>query len=170
MTGHPDPYINSLLIALGDQDPIAVLRDAPLALRRGTGGMSESQLSRFEAPGKWSARQMLAHLADSELVGGFRFRMILAHDRPPLAAYDQDLWARKLHYEAMDVDHALDTFAALRASNVRLMESASPAERKRIGIHAERGEESLEFLMKIYAGHDLVHQKQLARIRKAVGG
>jgi hypothetical protein len=146
-----------------------VLAETPNALRRGIAGMSEEQLSEREAPNKWSCRQLLAHLADSELVGGFRFRMILAHDRPAIPAYDQDAWAGSLGYETADAAASLDTFAALRRSNVRLMKAATAEQDERVGIHTERGAESLGFLKRIYAGHDLVHLKQLARIRKAIG-
>jgi hypothetical protein len=164
-----DPYIASLLDTLGSQDPLQVLAEMPDALRRGIAGMSEQQLSTGEAPGKWSARQMLAHLADSELVGAFRFRMILAHDRPAIPGYDQDAWAGHLGYEKADVAAVLNTFSSLRGANVRLLERTTPEERQRVGLHSERGAESLDFMMRIYAGHDLVHLRQLARIRQAIG-
>lgn len=164
-----DPYLVSLLEILGSRDPLQVLAETPDALRRGIAGMSDLQLSTPEAPGKWSARQMLAHLADSELVGAFRFRMILAQDRPGIPAYDQDAWAGHLHYDQADVTAVLDTFAALRRANVLVLERATPEERQRVGIHAERGAESLHFLTQIYAGHDLRHLLQLTRIRAAVG-
>ena len=164
-----DPYIASLLEILGSRDPLQVMADTPDALRRGIAGMTDLQLSTPEAVGKWSARQTLAHLADSELVGAFRFRMILAHDRPGIPAYDQDAWAGHLHYEQADVTAVLDTFTALRRADVWILERATPEERQRVGLHTERGAESLDFLMQIYAGHDLRHLRQLARIRVAIG-
>jgi hypothetical protein len=125
-------------------------------------------MSAPERPGKWSMGQVVQHLADAELVGGFRYRMILAHDRPPIPAYDQDRWAERLRYAESDVEEALAQFTALRAANLRVLERTSAAERRRVGVHAERGEESLEHTMRMYAGHDLVHLRQLARIRAAV--
>jgi hypothetical protein len=113
---------------------------------------------------------VIAHLADSELVGSFRFRMVLAHDRPALQPYDQDLWAGRLRYERSDVDESLDRFTALRRSNMRLFESCAPADLARVGLHAERGEESLDRMRRLYAGHDLAHRGQLARIRMVVTG
>ncbi|HEU4699383.1 MAG TPA: DinB family protein [Gemmatimonadales bacterium] len=163
-------YVASLLATLGDRDPLAVLRETPAALRRAVDGLSPGQLARAEAPGKWSMAQVLWHLTDSELVGSFRFRMVLAHDRPALPGYDQDRWIERLHAADPDVEPALEEFALLRRANVRLFERLSPAERARVGLHAERGEESLEHLMRLYAAHDLVHLRQLARIRAAVGG
>ncbi len=162
-------YIAALLDALGSRDPLDVLRGTPDALRRGIAGVPAALIRVPEAPGKWSMGQMLQHLADSELVGSFRFRMVLSHDRPPLAGYDQDLWAAGLRYDEADPEQSIADFTSLRRANVRLFERATPEQRARIGIHAERGEESLAHMMRLYAGHDVVHLRQLARIRTAVG-
>lgn len=162
-------YVGALLDTLGPRDPLEVMHETPETLRRAFTGVPASQLSVPEAPGKWSMRQVLQHLADSELVGGFRFRMVLAHERPALPGYDQDCWAEHLRYAEADVGTALSDFATLRHANLRLLEHTTPAQRERCGIHAERGEESLARLMQLYAAHDLVHLRQLARIRVAVG-
>jgi len=87
-------YVASLDAALGARDPMTVLGETPAALRRVVAGLSAEQQGAPERPGKWSVRQVVQHLADSELVGGFRFRMVLAHDRPSVPGFDQDLWAR----------------------------------------------------------------------------
>ncbi len=165
----PSPYIQSLLDALGARDPLAVLAATPEALRQAVAGVSPAALDRPEAPGKWSLRQVVQHLADSELVGGFRFRMILTHDRPPIPAYDQDIWIGRLHQHDTDLDVTLAEFTTIRRGNLRLLSHATPAERARVGVHSERGEESLDFLIRMYAGHDLVHLRQMERVRKAVG-
>jgi hypothetical protein len=162
-------YVAGLRAALGSRDPFEVLRETPGALRRAIEGLGAAALSTPEAPGKWSIRQVLQHLADAELVGGFRYRMILAHDRPVLAGYDQDLWADRLRYSEADVEEALEDFARLRRGNLRLLARTSPQERERVGLHAERGEESVAQLLTNFAGHDLVHLRQIARIRQAVG-
>ncbi len=139
------------------------------ALAAAVSGIPDDLIGRPEAPGKWSVRQIVQHLADSELVGGFRFRMVLAHDRPAVPAYDQDAWAERLRYADSDVATALADFTTLRRANLRLFERATDAERARVGIHSERGEESLDRMMQLYAGHDLVHLRQIARVRAAVG-
>jgi uncharacterized damage-inducible protein DinB len=171
-TSTPDEisaYVQALLQILGDRDPFEVMRETPDALRVAVRGMTEAQLSAPEAPGKWSVRQALAHLADSELVGAFRFRMALAHDAPELPGYDQDAWARALRYENAAIEDSLGDFARLRQSNLRLLTRTTPDERTRVIHHAERGDEPLAHLIKLYAGHDLVHRKQVARIRATVG-
>lgn len=163
-------YVAALVDLLGDKDPVAVLRATPDAIDRFLAGLSHAATSTPEAPGKWSIRQVVAHLADSELVGGFRLRMVLAHDRPPLTGYDQDLWAARLDYRNADLRVAREQFSALRRANVRLWERLSPADLQRVGVHGERGEESLEHLRRLYAGHDLLHLRQLERIRASVAG
>ena len=86
---------------------------------------------------------MLQHLADSDLVWGWRVRLILAQDRPTITGYDQDLWAERLRYDEADPAESLETFGVLRRGNLRLIERASPADLARVGVHAERGEESV---------------------------
>ena len=161
-------YTAALLETLGDRDPLEVMRAMPAALREAIAGVSPEQLATPEKPGKWSMRQVVQHLSDSELVGGFRFRMVLAHERPALAGYDQDLWVERLHGDDVDLEAALAEFTAVRRANLRLLERATPEDRERVGVHSERGEESLGHLMRLYAAHDLIHLRQLARIRQAV--
>jgi hypothetical protein len=162
-------YTAGILAALGSRDPVEVLHTSPAAVRQAVSGVPFAVLSTAEKPGKWSMLHVVQHLADAELVGAFRFRMILAQDRPALQGYDQDRWADALRYAESDLDGALEQFAALRAANLRLVERASPEERRRVGVHAERGEESVEHMVRMYAGHDLVHLRQMARIARAVG-
>ena len=170
--GVPDQiqaYVNSLFQALGSRQPLEVLAETPEALRRAVAGMTSLQERTPERAGKWSVRQVVQHLADSELVGGFRFRMVLAHDSPELPGYDQDLWAERLHYEDTDLATALLDFAMLRQSNLRLIMRAKPGDLRRVMSHSERGDESLSQMISMYAGHDLVHLAQIRRIRQAIG-
>jgi len=162
-------YIAAILDALGDQNPLEVLRSTPDRLARTIHELEPDQIKKPEAPGRWSITQVIQHLADSELVGGFRFRMVMTADRPALAGYDQDVFAERLKYSEANVREAFEEFCALRRSNVRLFERASAADWTRVGIHAERGEESLRHLLNLYAGHDVVHLRQIDRIREAVG-
>jgi uncharacterized damage-inducible protein DinB len=166
--GQADAYVNAVLGLLGSTDPMAVLRETPAALRRATAGVPPATLKQPEKEGKWSIGQVLQHLADSDLVWGWRVRLIFAHDRPAITGYDQDLWAERLHYDLAEAAESLDTFDALRRANLRLIERAPAEDLTRVGIHAERGEESVEHLLRLYAGHDLLHLRQIARIRAAV--
>lgn len=161
-------YTAAVLGLLGDRDTRDVLEQTVSALTRSCTGLSTEQMTRPEAPGKWSVRHVLQHLADSELVWGWRLRMVLAQDRPPLTGYDQDLWAERLGYADASVGQALEEFKVLRRGNLRLLSRASPDDLKRVGVHAERGEESVAHMIRLYAGHDLLHIAQVERIRNAV--
>jgi hypothetical protein len=165
----PDAYIASLLQALGSTDPMEVLAETPRALRAAVAGLTRQQDAIPERPGKWSVRQVVQHLADSDLVGAFRFRMVLAHDAPELPGYDQDVWAQRLAYQDTDVSSALHEFSILRIATVRLLRRATPEDLRRVMRHAERGDESLSHMIRTYAGHDVVHLRQIARIRQAIG-
>ena len=168
-TSQAQAYIASLLRALGSRPPLEVMAETPAALRQAVAGLTSQQEATPERPGKWSVKQVVQHLADSDLVGGFRFRMILAHDAPELPGYDQDLWAERLHYQESDLETALQDFATLRQLNLRLLRRATPDDLRRVMRHSERGEEPLSQIVSMHAGHDLVHLAQIRRIRQAIG-
>jgi uncharacterized damage-inducible protein DinB len=161
-------YTTAILDLLGDASPHDVLKQTHARLGDLIAPLSVQQLATPEAAGKWSVGQVLRHLADSEVVWGFRMRMVLAHDRPAITGYDQDLWAQRLHYDEADPADSVREFGVLRDGNLRLLERASEADLDRVGVHAERGEESVRHMMKLYAGHDLLHLRQIARIARAV--
>lgn len=165
----PGAYVAALLDALGSRDPLELLAETPAALRKAVAGLTPEQDGTPERPGKWSVRQVVQHLADSDLVTGFRFRMVLAHDAPEIAGYDQDLWADRLGYKDSDLATALDDFEFLRGLNLRLLRRVQPEDMKRVMRHSERGDEPLDHIVKLFAGHDLVHLRQIARIREAIG-
>lgn len=164
---HARAYVDAVLGLVEDRDRLEILRTSPAWFANAVTGLAEAALLRPEAPGKWSIGQVLQHLADSELVWGYRLRRILSEDRPTLHGFDQDAWADALDYATGDAQLALDVFRALRSVHVRLLERAGPDALRRVGVHAERGEESLDHLVSLYAGHDLAHRRQVERIRAA---
>ena len=161
-------YTAAVLGLLGPQKPLDVLRKTESKLRAAVRRLTPRQVGKPEMPGKWSVKQVIQHLADSELVWGWRLRLVLSHDRPTITGYDQDAWAERLGYDAINVGRALDDFATLRSANLRLLKRATPRDLERVGVHSERGEESVKHWMKLYAGHDILHLNQIERIRKAV--
>ena len=161
-------YTAAILDLLGTRDPMDVLQRTPDAVRATVERLSDAELSQREAPDKWSIRHVVRHLADGDLVWGWRMRLVLAQDRPTLTGYDQDLWADRLDYAHADIGEALTDFTTLRRGNLRLIRAATAADLQRVGVHAERGEESVAHLMRMYAGHDLLHLKQIERIRAVV--
>jgi hypothetical protein len=161
-------YAGAVLDLVGRRDPMDVLRQTPEAARAAVAGLTPAQLRTPEREGKWSIAHVLRHLADSEVVWGWRMRLILAQDRPPITGYDQDLWAERLHYEDADAATSLDALRVLRRDNLLLLDRATPDDLKRVGVHSERGEESIGYLRGLYAGHDLLHLNQIERIKKAL--
>jgi hypothetical protein len=161
-------YSQAVLGLVGGREPLGLLRETPAAAARAIEFLSAAELRQPEAPGKWSIAQVLQHLADSDLVWGWRVRLILAQDRPTLTGYDQDLWAERLHYADADPQEALEQLRVLRRGNLDLIARATPEDLKRVGVHSERGEESVGYLCGLYAGHDLLHLRQIARIRASL--
>jgi uncharacterized damage-inducible protein DinB len=167
--GGTTSYVRALLDLLGDRDPLAVVAATPAALERAVDGIDDERLRRPEKTGKWSINEVVAHLADSDLVWGYRLRRVLAEERPQITGYDQDLWADRLRYREANLADSLALLAANRAANLRLIRAASPDDLQRAGVHTERGEESVAHMLKLYAAHDLVHLRQIERIKDAVG-
>lgn len=162
-------YTSMLLETLGDRPWLEVMKAQLPSLHQLVDGVPDDVLRTPEAPGKWSVLQVIAHLSDSELVQGYRTRMVLAHDAPELQAYDQDLWATRLRYSAESVTDVVEDLRALRTRNLRLWSRLAPDELSRYGMHRERGRESLHYMLRLAAGHDLHHLRQIGRILRAVG-
>lgn len=119
------------------------------------------------APGKWSVRQIIAHLADTELVLAVRMRLIVAQDNPTLTGFDQEAWARNLDYARRKPKQSLETFRRLRAENHELLKGLPEAAFERQGTHSERGPMTLRKLVEDYAGHTENHARQMQEIREA---
>jgi hypothetical protein len=155
----PQGYQAHLLGLLGDDDPATVQASTPAALRalvQEAGG----QLRDRPAPAEWSVFGCLAHVTDAELVMSTRYRFVLAEDEPPLIGYDQDRWVDRLHGDAGSPQALLELFDTLRGANLTLWASTSPQGRARVGMHAERGPESLDLAFRMIAGHDRFHLRQ----------
>jgi hypothetical protein len=163
-------YTKRILGYIGNGRPLAVQRATPARLARLTRGLSRKQIFTKPAPGKWSIGEILAHLAEGEIVIGYRYRMMLSASGGPIQAYDQNAWARNSRYERMDPKQSLATFRELRALNVALLKRLTPEQRKRYGIHSERGKESVEYFTRMIAGHDLNHLGQIEAIRRKLRG
>jgi hypothetical protein len=118
------------------------------------------------APGKWSARQIVAHLADAELVCGHRCRQIAAEENPTLIAFDQEAWARHLNYSGRKPKQSLETFRRLRAENYELLKSLPESAFERAGNHTEAGRMTLRAHVERNAQHAESHARQLQALRE----
>ena len=129
-------------------------------------GRSRKQLMRRPEPKKWSVAEILAHLAEAEIVVGWRLRMMLSQSGSPIQAFDQDSWATGGQYAKRDPKHSLALFRTLRDANLQLLNSVQGRQWNRYGMHAERGRESIADYARMMAGHDLNHIVQIERILK----
>ena len=162
----PGQYIQRILSHSHGKNPIRLQQAAPRKLAALTKGLSKKQLTRRPGPGKWSIAEILAHLADAELVMGYRLRLILACNGTPIQAFDQDAWASTFSYSHCDPRTSLATFRALRESNLRLLNSVPRRLWQNYGQHNERGKETVDHLTHLIAGHDLNHIRQVEEILK----
>ena len=108
--------------------------------------------------------KILAHLGDAEIVIGFRMRLILGAPGTPIAAYDQDSWVTSGHYEKRDPRQSFEQFRVVREANLALLKSLTPEQWKQYGMHSERGQETIEHVVRMTAGHDINHLQQIERI------
>ena len=161
-------YVDETLALLGDRDPITVLEETPTWLAARTDHLAESVLQRPEGPGRWSIAQVLAHLADCEIVFGWRARMTLCEDRPVIQGFAQERWEERFDYAGADPAEALHAFATMRRWNLHVWRAAAPGDMERVGMHTERGPETFDRLLRMTAGHDLRHRRQVDRILLAV--
>ncbi len=157
-------YVERIVGYAEGQQPLKIQAASAKKLDRLLKGVPAARLRKRPAPDKWSVAEIMAHLADSEIVTSFRLRQILGTPGSPIPAYDQDAWAKACRYEKRDARKSLEIFGALREANLALLKSLSAEQWKHHGMHSERGPETVERLVTLIAGHDLNHTQQIERI------
>jgi hypothetical protein len=162
-------YVKLVMDLLGDRDPFAVQEEQLSVLEKEIAGLDDAILRRPEKPGKWSILQVIQHLADSELVSRYRMRLVLAQPGAEILGYDQDLWANGLNYNQGELAEALELLRVLRTANLKMLRALSDEQMERYGLHNERGPESVRKMMRMLAGHDLLHRNQIKRIKRVHG-
>jgi len=125
-------------------------------------------LTAHPIPGKWSAAEIVHHLADSETTSGLRLRRLLVEDHPLIQGYDQDAYAARLNYNQRAIAPSLDAFRCARATSAQLFEFMSDTDWQREGTHSESGSYSAEDWLRIYAAHAHNHAAQIRRLRDAL--
>jgi uncharacterized damage-inducible protein DinB len=150
--------VNPYAHALAGRSPLEVIRETPGRLAKVLAGMTPEQIEAAPAPGKWSVREVVAHLADCEIAFGFRLRQVHAGE-PLIQPFDQDAWARA--YDGYSAASALAAFTALRAWNVLFVHGLSEADKLLSATHPERGEMTLWTVVETMGGHDLHHLRVL---------
>lgn len=162
-------YIQRILGFVEGKEPLRVQQETPKKLQKLIKPLSKAQLTRQPEPGKWSIAQILAHLADAELVGGWRMRLILGSNGVSVQAFDQDVWAETFAYSRCDPKVSLETYRVLRENNLRMLKALPKNLWENYGMHQERGKETITHLVRMFAGHDLNHLSQVEKIVKESG-
>lgn len=129
-------------------------------------GITDEQLTAHPIAGKWSAAEIVHHLADSEMTSAIRLRLLLTAEHPVIQGYDQDMFATKLSYNDRDIAPALEAFRAARATSSQLLERMTDDDWQRQGSHTESGPYSTETWLRIYAAHAHNHASQIRRLRE----
>ncbi len=132
-------------------------------------GFPPNLLTAHPLPGKWSACEIVHHLADSETTSAIRLRLLLVEDAPTIHGYDQDQFANRLRYNERPIEPALEAFRSARATTAQLLELMSVDDWKREGHHTESGKYSTEDWLKIYAAHAHNHASQIRNLRSVLG-
>lgn len=132
-------------------------------------GFPQDSLTARPIVGKWSAAEIVHHLADSETTSGLRLRRLLVEDHPLIQGYDQDAYADALNYNRREITPSLDAFRAARATSAQLFEFMNDEDWQREGTHSESGSYSAEDWLTIYAAHAHNHAAQIGRLKEALG-
>ena len=133
-------------------------------------GISDADLRARPIPGKWTACEIVQHLADSEMNGAIRLRKLLTEDDPQIQGYDQEHYAVSLRYNERPIEPALDALRGARATTGQLLDAMTDADWSRAGTHSESGRYTAEDWLRIYADHAHNHAAQIRRLREALSG
>lgn len=157
-------YIQRILGHVDGQDALTVQKATTNKLRKLTRGLTPGQLKWKPAPEKWSITEIVAHLADTEIVASWRMRAILGSNGTAIQAFDQDAWASVFQYGKSDLKQSLEVFRLLRENNLAMLKALPPDKWENYGMHSERGKETIAHLTRMFAGHDTNHLRQIEAI------
>jgi uncharacterized damage-inducible protein DinB len=163
----PQQYTKRILGYSEGKNALAVQSATAKKLASLTKGLTKSQLRRKPAPGKWSIAQILAHLADAELVLAWRLRQVLGANGTTIQPFDQDVWSDIFQYENADPKTSLELFRSVRAANLALLKRVPKNLWTNYGMHQERGKETVTHIVQMIAGHDLNHLRQVEEIARS---
>ena len=142
-------------------------KDGYRAVAEALVGATDEELDAHPAPGKWSAREIVHHLGDSEMTAAVRLRLLLATDNPHIVGFDQEEFARRLHYDTRPIEASLDAFKSARRSTAELLELMTEDEWRRGGTHTEHGPYTIERWLEIYSEHAHKHADQIRAARES---
>jgi hypothetical protein len=153
-----NPYASQL----GSRNPVEVIAATAKRLDQLAKALGSERVNESLAPGKWTVREIICHLADCEIVFAFRLRQSLAEERHVMQPFDQDQFAKQ--YDAYDTGAALAMFAAVRNWNLKFIQALTAQQLAKVVNHPERGDMTIQTIVETMAGHDLNHLQQLDAI------
>ena len=160
----PQEYIKRILGYMAGRKPMDLLSKSHKEIAALVKGADKIKLAQRPQPGKWSVTEILAHLADVELVQGFRMRLILGSNGTAIQGFDQDVWAEYSNYAKQEPELSLQAYLSTRERTVRLLQSLPPEKLDYYGMHSERGKETVTRVAEMLAGHDIHHMRQIRLI------
>src|ERR1051325_950620 len=163
----PQQYTARMLSLVGDKDPLKIQQATAKKLAAAIKRLDKKKLNKRPGPGKWAINEILAHLADAEVVCSWRMRIILNQNGAPIHAFDQDTWAATFNYQKADARKSLETFRVLREANLDMLKKIPKQLWENYGEHSERGKETISHVARMFAGHDLNHLGQVEQMAKA---
>ena len=166
MNETPQEYISRILGYQNGKVPMKILAATPKTIASLIRGKSAALLKKRPQPDKWSAAEIIAHLADTDLVFGFRLRLALGQSGVTIQAFDQEVWADFGKYSKTNPKESLATLTALRGHNLRMLKNLPKEMWENFGMHTERGKETITRMSEMFAGHDINHLMQIERIVK----
>ncbi|HEY3972511.1 MAG TPA: DinB family protein [Candidatus Sulfotelmatobacter sp.] len=157
-------YTQRILSNVDGREALTVQQATPARLKKLIRGLSAKQLKWKPEPGKWSIAEILAHLADAEIAGSWRMRLIVGASGTEVHPFDQDAWAAAFQYAKRDARNSVEVFRVLRENNLAMLKALRPEDWDKFGMHLERGKETIAHMTRMFAGHDTNHVRQIEGI------
>ncbi len=164
MVETPEQYRQRIIALTADSEPLKLIAASPARFARLLKTITPAAARKRPAAGKWSIAEIMAHLADVELVVGYRIRAVLGAPGTQIIGFDQDAWVTALHYDKRPLRKSFEQYRTLRAANLDLRKTLTPDQWKHQGLHSERGPESVDTIVRLFAGHDVNHLTQIEHI------
>jgi len=161
MNETPQQYTERILSYQRGKEPMKILAATPARIAALIAKSTPARMKSTPAPGKWCTSEILAHLADAELVFAFRLRLVLGSNGVTIQAFNQDVWAKSFLYGKQNWKQSFETFRTVRKANIALLRRIPPEQWEFFGMHQERGKETVTRMTEMYAGHDINHTMQI---------
>lgn len=159
-----EQYIQRITGYVEGQDALKVQRATAAKLEKLIQGLAPAQLKWKAEPGKWSIAEIVAHLADAEIVGSWRMRSIIGDSGTTIQPFDQDAWVSAFDYGKRDAKRSVEVFRVLRENNLTMLKALPGDAWDFYGMHLERGKETIAHIVRMFAGHDTNHLLQIERL------